>query len=311
MTRTPLRSLLAKRSPLGASLTPTTRDSSVAAGRTRHALWLPVTVAVALLLMPTVQAGLYTQNFSTATVGDTGTSLGDGSNIVGNLSGVASVQNPGSSGNALRLSDESNVGVNSFGNWYLPDFNSGVAVTSFTASFDSLIYKPGTINPANTGDFFGFNFGTITGQTAFSNGNGGIQGPNATNVLTVTFRTFGTNQIQVWYNNSQVGGSIGTPAVSSVVNSGAYQLTTISWGASTGLSVNYGGSSLVSGLTIPGFTPAAGDTFAFNAFTAAATQDVYIGNVSIQTVQEPSTSLIALAGLACGGFSMWRRRKRA
>ena len=94
----------------------------------------------------------------------------------------------------MRLSDESNVGVNSFGNWYLPDFNSGVAVTSFTASFDSLIYKPGTINPANTGDFFGFNFGTITGQTAFSNGNGGIQGPNATNVLTVTFRTLGTNR---------------------------------------------------------------------------------------------------------------------
>ena len=130
-------------------------------------------------------------------------------------------------------------------------------------------------------------------------------------MLTVTFKTFTTNEIQVWYNSSQVGGSIGTPAVSSAVSSGAYQLTTISWDASTGLSVNYGGSSLVSGLAILGFTPVAGDTFAFNGFDGSATQSVYIDNVSIQTVPEPSTSFIAFAGLACGGFSMWRRRKRA
>jgi hypothetical protein len=32
---------------------------------------------------------------------------------------------------------------------------------------------------------------------------------------------------------------------------------------------------------------------------------------SIAAVPEPSTCIMALAGLACGGFSMWRRRKRA
>ena len=32
---------------------------------------------------------------------------------------------------------------------------------------------------------------------------------------------------------------------------------------------------------------------------------------SIAAVPEPATSCMALAGLACGGFSMWRRRKRA
>jgi hypothetical protein len=31
----------------------------------------------------------------------------------------------------------------------------------------------------------------------------------------------------------------------------------------------------------------------------------------VAAVPEPSTCAIALAGLACGGFSMWRRRKRA
>ena len=33
--------------------------------------------------------------------------------------------------------------------------------------------------------------------------------------------------------------------------------------------------------------------------------------VSISAVPEPSTCAMALAGLACGGYSMWRRRKRA
>jgi len=33
--------------------------------------------------------------------------------------------------------------------------------------------------------------------------------------------------------------------------------------------------------------------------------------VSVQAVPEPSTYCMALAGLACGGFSMWRRRRRA
>jgi len=32
---------------------------------------------------------------------------------------------------------------------------------------------------------------------------------------------------------------------------------------------------------------------------------------TVSAVPEPSTYAMALAGLACGGFSMWRRRKRA
>ena len=34
-------------------------------------------------------------------------------------------------------------------------------------------------------------------------------------------------------------------------------------------------------------------------------------NLTLTAVPEPSTYVMALAGLACGGFSMWRRRKRA
>jgi len=32
--------------------------------------------------------------------------------------------------------------------------------------------------------------------------------------------------------------------------------------------------------------------------------------VAALAVPEPSTYAMALAGIACGGFSMWRRRKR-
>jgi hypothetical protein len=34
-------------------------------------------------------------------------------------------------------------------------------------------------------------------------------------------------------------------------------------------------------------------------------------SLSISAVPEPSTYAMALAGLACGGWSMFRRRKRA
>lgn len=41
----------------------------------------------------------------------------------------------------------------------------------------------------------------------------------------------------------------------------------------------------------------------------SATFNAVTGFVSV--VPEPTTSCMALAGIACGGFSMWRRRKRA
>jgi hypothetical protein len=45
-----------------------------------------------------------------------------------------------------------------------------------------------------------------------------------------------------------------------------------------------------------------GQSASFNAST---------GFISITAVPEPSTCVMALAGLACGGYSIWRRRKRA
>jgi len=40
------------------------------------------------------------------------------------------------------------------------------------------------------------------------------------------------------------------------------------------------------------------------------TRSLYGLSDPIVAVPEPSTYVMALAGLACGGYSMWRRRKR-
>jgi hypothetical protein len=59
----------------------------------------------------------------------------------------------------------------------------------------------------------------------------------------------------------------------------------------TGLGVNFG----------------AGDKFAFSAATGGAEMDVFLDNISIQTVPEPSAG--ALLALGLGGLMAWRRRK--
>ena len=54
----------------------------------------------------------------------------------------------------------------------------------------------------------------------------------------------------------------------------------------------------------------------YNYSGSTFASDSWAGNqgfrlAAIATVPEPSTCAMALAGLACGGFSIWRRRKRA
>jgi hypothetical protein len=53
---------------------------------------------------------------------------------------------------------------------------------------------------------------------------------------------------------------------------------------------------------IPGFQTLTTGSTGFNDLAGSA-----IGN---PLVPEPSTYAMALAGLACGGFSLWRRRTR-
>ena len=52
---------------------------------------------------------------------------------------------------------------------------------------------------------------------------------------------------------------------------------------------------------------AAGDKFAFSAATGAAEMDMFIDNVSIQSVPEPSAASLLVLGI--GGLMALRRRK--
>ena len=77
----------------------------------------------------------------------------------------------------------------------------------------------------------------------------------------------------------------------------------------------YGGVPLADGGT---FTVGSQDWLVDYNRTSAAGLDNFTGDylpssrfVTITAVPEPSTYAMALAGIACGGFSMWRRRKRA
>lgn len=48
-----------------------------------------------------------------------------------------------------------------------------------------------------------------------------------------------------------------------------------------------------------------------NTFTGSFSVVQQGNSLALSYVPEPSTCIMALAGIACGGFSMWRRRKRA
>jgi hypothetical protein len=262
--------------------------------------------AVTLLAARSASAGIYTQNFNSATVGATGSGLGDGSFIVSNRTEIAKVVNDTTGGwKGLQLTQDGFSNTDAA--YYIPDLNSGQAITSFAANFDSLIYNAGGTDAA---DAWAFNFGNITDtSTAYVGAGSGMQvAGKATNVLTVSFTTYTTNQIQVWYNGSQIGGSYGTPAISIDTFANKFQATAISWDKDTGLSLTYGGVPRITNLEIPGFTPAAGYRFGFNAWTGAHAEGVYLDNISIQTVPEPTA--LGLLACAAGLFGLRRLRFR-
>lgn len=66
-------------------------------------------------------------------------------------------------------------------------------------------------------------------------------------------------------------------------------------------STTYGNGALLNG----------GWAYAGTTYNNVETRALFALSGQITAVPEPSTYAMAVAGLACGGFSMWRRRKRA
>ena len=163
----------------------------------------------------------------------------------------------------------------------------------------------------------GSGLGGAGGASAYSNGGGGTG--------------FYQNGVSGVGSNSGVGGRclyVGTPANAWLGGSGFPNATFAGaggWGGG-------GGGGFVGGGGGGGYTGGNGgkgrsDAAAFSLGGDAGTSyfdntvvsnfvltggvNAGDGSLTITAVPEPSTYAMALAGLACGGYSMWRRRKRA
>ena len=172
----------------------------------------------------------------------------------------------------------------------------------------------GSVTITESPDFlYGYDVGG-TGTTPFSNlssaykallNSAASAGMPATITIDLGGLTPGQSyEFQWWANNSSIADN--------------WFVTSASAGNAVSVSANTLGSSGGEGSGIDGGT----GQFAIGTFTADSTsysiafngEDSYepiINGFQVRAVPEPSTCIMALAGITCGGVSMWRRRRRA
>lgn len=274
-------------------------------------------------------AGSYVENFegvsSLTFSGNKSTSLANGAEVYANNAAAANIYANGSpSWKALRLAQDGTAGMITT---YVVGTveNPSTRVKSFTASFDLLLKNAGT--PA---DRFSFNFGTLLMGALpadleqglwdggpmlslvwdfFSNGgsdyvgtggNGGVQlfkngalvsGSNVNNPVAIASNLSGSfTRINLRYDEALNGGTF-----------------TFNTGGTVGVDNLISGGSNVFTLANLGVNFVAGDKFAFTAGTGASDLDVFVDNISINTVPEPSAASLLVLGI--GGLIALRRRK--
>lgn len=265
-----------------------------------------VTTSLAAFFHPAAFAGSYIQNFDSQSAGSS--SFGDGSLIRTTNTGVTNVFQ-GSNWKALRLTQDGTGST--FANYFIPDLEPTHTISSFTATFSLLIKSTDT--PA---DAFSFNVGSIKStEAAFGAHDQGMydsSGVKTGPTLSVVWDTYDNgndaNSIQVFLNgvslaNSTTAGK--TPYVASNLDASSFRNVSISW-VGNSLNVIYGGQTIFSNLSTGSFTPAQGDLFAFAASTGGADQDVFLDNVNITTIPEPSAVILLGLGATCLGL---RRRR--
>jgi len=278
-------------------------------------------------------AGTYTENFeSYTTLNYSGgqASLNNGAVVYATDSGKINLHSNGSpSWKALRLAQDADGGTTST---YVVGAveNPGTRANSFTASFD-LLLKNSTGVPA---DRFSFNFGNLTGSFP-RDGESGLWSSGQTgSMLSLVwdfydngsgdfFGSGGNGGVQLFKNGSLVSGSnVNNPVTIASNLSGSFTRINVRYDEELNggtLSLNTGGAvgagNLITGgsnvLTLAnlGVNFAAGDKFAFSAATGAAQFDIFIDNVSIQSVPEPSAGALLVLGL--GSLIALRRTRRS
>ena len=275
-------------------------------------------------------AGTYVENFeSYSSLNYSGgqASLNNGAVVYGNNTNAINIYANGSSWKALRMAQDGTGGTTS--TYVIGTVeNPSTRVNSFTASF-SLQFKNSTGAAA---DNFSFDFGRLTGSFPRSTEAGLWSSGQSGSMLSVVWDfydngsgdyigTGGNGGIQLYKNGALVSGSnVNNPATvftglqntlttfnvryDEELNGGTLQFNT---GGSVGAGNLISGGTNLFTLSNLGVNFAAGDQFAFSAWTGGADVDVFVDNVSIQSVPEPSAGALLVLGL--GSLIALRRRK--
>ena len=281
-------------------------------------------------------AGSYVENFdsynSISYVGQKSTTLANGAEIWGNNGSAASAVNihqQASSWKAFRIAQDTTGGT--IGTYIVGTVeNPSTRVNSFTASFD-LYLKNSSGDPA---DRFSFNFGNLTGSMPRDTESGLWISGQSGSMLSLVWDFYNnptqpgefvgtgiSRGVELYRNGSLVSGTqVNSPVpiltnldgsftrinvrYDEEVNGGTFTFNT---GGTVGTGNLISGGTDVFSVNNLGLAFAAGDQFAFSAATGGAEMDMFIDNVSIQTVPEPSSG--ALMALGIGGLMAWRRRK--
>ncbi|NDA26472.1 MAG: PEP-CTERM sorting domain-containing protein [Verrucomicrobia bacterium] len=274
-------------------------------------------------------AGSYVENFEsygTLSYSGSSASLNNGAVLYGNNTSAINTFNNGGLWKALRLAQDGTG--NTQATYVIGTVeNSSTRVNSFTASFDLQLKSPDA-----AADNLSFDIGKLAGTFPRSTESGLWSSGQTGSMLSVVWDfydngsgdyvgTGGNGGIQLFKNGSLVAGSnVNNPATvfgtlgstftrfnvryDEELNGGTLQLNT---GGTVGAgNLITGGSNLFT-LANLGVNFAAGDQFAFSAWTGGANVDIFIDNVSIQSVPEPSSG--ALLALGIGGLIALRRRK--
>lgn len=281
-------------------------------------------------------AGSYVENFDSYTAGGLSyaggksTSLGNGAEVYGNnasaYSAVNIYANSSPSWKALRMAQDGTEGANATTATYVVGAveNPSTRANSFTASFD-LYLKNQASAPA---DRFSFNFGNLTG-TFPRDGEAGLWSSGQTGSMLSLVWDFYDNAptpdyvgVQLFKNGTEVSGSrVVNPVPVSFnlfanftrinlrydeeVNGGTFTFNT---GGTVGSDNLISGGTNLLAINNLGVNFAAGDKFAFSAAVGAASMDMFLDNVSIKSVPEPSAASLVILGV---GALLALKRKRS